>query len=69
MAREAITQWLQSWGPRIIQLWIFVQSGIVIVRFFQASGYPSREEVGFLLVSIFNCLARESSLSARSSNI
>jgi len=56
-AREAFLRWLQSWGPRIIQIWIFVQSGVVIVRFFQGSGAPSREDIGFLLVSIFNCMA------------
>ncbi len=56
-AREKLHRWLQFWGFRIIQLWLFFQGGYVILKFFQADGLPTREEIGFLLLSIFNCLA------------
>lgn len=56
-ARAKLHRWLQFWGFRIIQIWLFFQGGYVIVRFFCADGSPSREEIGFLLLSIFNCLA------------
>lgn len=55
-AQKAIRRFLQTWVVRLIQLWLLGQGVYVVLSFFQISGAPSRGEIGFLLLAIFNAL-------------
>lgn len=55
-AKQAIRRLLRTWAVRFIQVWLLGQGLYVMISFFKTPGAPSRGEIGYLLLAIFNAL-------------
>ncbi len=55
-AQKAIRRFLQAWVVRVIQVWLLGQGAYVMLSFFQTPGSPTRSEIGYLLLAIFNAV-------------